>query len=353
LPTDLWIEVLSHCTQKELLVCSQVAQFLNELANSQCLWKTFCKTDWGVSDVTPWKGFDHFKDLYKRLRLLTPLCGLWRASLIPCGGVLFIYMDKDNGLLVGVSLTLNQRGKEQYTSVFHLYVQPPSCDEPYTLHVSKNVPHSRSTSFLQNIVDYFNGTLTISPEATHDEPTGWQKGYIKQTTKGRISIYPWGTDYRRVRCLYTKPGKPYPPAISKVTGLWKGNYGSHGWEIIHVSVENDLISALKVTGDPNVPAGEVTWRARTSHPIVSENGQLNDTFGEESGDPERTHLGYSFAGEGRTARVGFVTPEWNTGFLTLFSPSKINFAWEPHNFGITYRRVESSSEFVDCNIIAN
>jgi hypothetical protein len=41
-------------------------------------------------------------------------------------------------------------------------------------------------------------------------------------------------------------------------GLWVGKYGSHGYELINVTYAGDTLVATKVTGDRNVPRGEVS-----------------------------------------------------------------------------------------------
>jgi len=52
-------------------------------------------------------------------------------------------------------------------------------------------------------------------------------------------------------------------------GLWMGNYGSHGPEVVHITVSERWITATKVTGDVNVPAGEVTWRV-SAHSLTGQ-----------------------------------------------------------------------------------
>ena len=47
---------------------------------------------------------------------------------------------------------------------------------------------------------------------------------------------------------------------SDLTGIWIGDYRTHGDEWVQVSLASGEYQAIKLTGDPFVPAGELTWR---------------------------------------------------------------------------------------------
>jgi len=58
------------------------------------------------------------------------------------------------------------------------------------------------------------------------------------------------------------PTLPEPDVklLSSVAGTYVGDYGPHGPEIIHVRfLEGGMLCGVKVTGDPNVPAGKATF----------------------------------------------------------------------------------------------
>jgi len=53
-----------------------------------------------------------------------------------------------------------------------------------------------------------------------------------------------------------------------VNGLYKGTYGPHGVEMIHVtSDEFGRVTGTKISGDPNVPCGEITFVAYLDSPL--------------------------------------------------------------------------------------
>uniref|UniRef100_A0A670IRE6 F-box protein 31 n=1 Tax=Podarcis muralis TaxID=64176 RepID=A0A670IRE6_PODMU len=50
-------------------------------------------------------------------------------------------------------------------------------------------------------------------------------------------------------------------------GLFKGTYGSHGLEIVMLSFHGKKAKGTKITGDPNIPAGQQTVEIDLAHPI--------------------------------------------------------------------------------------
>lgn len=85
-----------------------------------------------------------------------------------------------------------------------------------------------------------------------------------------------------------------------LTGEWVGTYGSHGDEIVRLSQTEGTLLAVKVTGDANVPAGQVTWRA------CLESGQ----------------------GEGQVAGTGFVNPTFVPARLQVLSRDHLVVTWQ-------------------------
>ncbi|PVD21274.1 hypothetical protein C0Q70_19445 [Pomacea canaliculata] len=68
----------------------------------------------------------------------------------------------------------------------------------------------------------------------------------------------------------TKVPEPRGFSISPVTpGIFKGTYGSHGLEFVQITLSEDGYTLLgnKLTGDPNVPAGETSLYIDLRQPI--------------------------------------------------------------------------------------
>nr|XP_056718185.1 F-box only protein 31 isoform X1 [Euleptes europaea] len=67
--------------------------------------------------------------------------------------------------------------------------------------------------------------------------------------------------YRRIYLPPCSPDDLIKP------GLFKGTYGSHGLEIVMLSFHGKKAKGTKITGDPNIPAGQQTVEIELAHPI--------------------------------------------------------------------------------------
>jgi len=105
------------------------------------------------------------------------------------------------------------------------------------------------------------------------------------------------------------------PTTDVLSGLYLGAFGPHGPEVLKVcrTVSHDgstTVEGVKVTGDENVPAGQVSFRAK----VGRQHKLANDgTYPEELGVTAR------YKGEGCVAQPGFTNPMWVEGELLVFS----------------------------------
>eukprot|EP01119_Soliformovum_irregulare_P019662 TRINITY_DN627_c0_g1_i1.p1 TRINITY_DN627_c0_g1~~TRINITY_DN627_c0_g1_i1.p1 ORF type:complete len:224 (-),score=38.49 TRINITY_DN627_c0_g1_i1:8-679(-) len=106
-----------------------------------------------------------------------------------------------------------------------------------------------------------------------------------------LNITGWKEYYRR--CL----------VFPRIEGVWYGIYGSHGIETLNVTQKGYEASALKVTGDVNVPAGKVSWYT---------------TF---------CHNGEKGWGQIQLAETGFTSPRWGCAELRIISHDELSLIW--------------------------
>jgi len=88
-----------------------------------------------------------------------------------------------------------------------------------------------------------------------------------------------------------------------VTDIWQAEYGVHGEETIQVVQEGYFIHAVKITGDPNVPAGKPTWNIVLFRDRMHGKGQI--------------HL----------ADTGYQNPRWEPAKMTITDRNNFFIYW--------------------------
>lgn len=139
-------------------------------------------------------------------------------------------------------------------------------------------------------------------------------------------------------------------------GLWVGKYGDHGFELVNVTYIGDTLFATKVTGDHNVPKGQLSFQVDLSPKrtlglramgAVSDFEHLSSVSQEESEEIEiyserplepielnqeaaqqwGSRYLQRFHGMGQVASSGFRNAQWMDGQLILVGASYFSFSW--------------------------
>jgi hypothetical protein len=111
----------------------------------------------------------------------------------------------------------------------------------------------------------------------------------------------------------------------QLEGLWVGKYGNHGFEMINVTYVGDTLVATKVTGDKNVPKGEVSFTVDLS-PSATPLEPLE--LQQEAAQPWGCRFLPRFTGQGQVAGENHQLKQWLTGQLILVK-NYFSFAWLP------------------------
>lgn len=118
-------------------------------------------------------------------------------------------------------------------------------------------------------------------------------------------------------------------------GLYIGAFGPHGPEVLRMvrgrwgdepSEDSDAVTAVKLTGDENVPCGAASFRAKVNKSnLITEGGSYPDELGVLA----------RYKGEGRVAKPGFTDSHWVEGELlvlngkggSLTGGAELGFVW--------------------------
>lgn len=118
-------------------------------------------------------------------------------------------------------------------------------------------------------------------------------------------------------------------------GLWVGKYGEHGFEMINVTYVGEVLIANKITGDENVPKGEISFSVDLSahQDAVLEPIELTKDAAEQWG----SKFLQRFVGRGQVASPGFVKPQWLEGQMIIVN-QYFSFAWLPTGHQVFFGR---------------
>ena len=145
-------------------------------------------------------------------------------------------------------------------------------------------------------------------------------------------------------------GKP----THKLEGLWQGSYGAHGVEFVEIRLEGRQLVAHKITGDPNVWAGKVSFMADIDDMVQFDDGYRVNALEEDLGTtrlsqewPDSADRAYEvrvrMRGKGQIAEFGFKNPQWTPAEIIVFVED---------NFAVYWPELQSVSLFQRVNLEA-
>lgn len=109
------------------------------------------------------------------------------------------------------------------------------------------------------------------------------------------------------------------------------SYGEHGAQVINITYVEDTLFAKKVTGDRNVPRGEVTFSVDLSPQNATVLPPIQLVSDLRTGEFQR------FPGRGQVSRKGFKDHRYVEGQLILFE-GQFSFVWVPTKHHVLFTR---------------
>uniref|UniRef100_A0A674PNT6 F-box protein 31 n=1 Tax=Takifugu rubripes TaxID=31033 RepID=A0A674PNT6_TAKRU len=284
LPPELLVEIFSLIPGTALPNVALVCKKFKQILKTETIWRRRCVEEFGMKDDLRKLevGGVSSHDLY--VKLLHPyrhILGLWQPDIGPYGGLLNVVVD---GLFI----------------IGWMYLPPhdPRVEDPmrrrplFRIHLweSKKAtvecmyghkgPHKGDIQTVKK--DEFSTKCNQTdhhrmPGGRQEEFRTWLEEEWGRTLEEIFhehmqelilmkfiytSQYDNCLTYRRIYLPPATPSDLLQP------GLFKGTYGSHGLEIVMLSFHHKSARATKLTGDPNVPAGQLTLEINLSRPVV-------------------------------------------------------------------------------------
>ncbi|XP_035824214.1 F-box only protein 31 isoform X2 [Aplysia californica] len=283
--TELPAEMLQHISafldSRSLATFGSVCRKCREVSEIETLWQGLCKKDFQVTSV---KGWDlSYKHAYTKVLVNCNFLGLKRLALLPYGG------------LVNVSWGVGEIQVNGHTAIGRSDPEHPLICEPYfCIRWSHDLDRLQVFCAQSENSACEEAILIEDPQYPLMYCRGRRESHVRNKRGGKPLKPKYGQSDPRLRrgfndhpgafedhdlsCGFNCPLLSLPALTSEYQqrsrislGLYTGDYGSHGTEILYFmmsSSEPYHLEGLKIVGDPNVPAGYVSLHVSLDKPII-------------------------------------------------------------------------------------
>ncbi|XP_060538454.1 F-box only protein 31 isoform X2 [Pantherophis guttatus] len=283
LPPELLVQIFGSLPGTDLPNLSLVCSAFRRLLRTETIWRRRCKEEYGVCEnlrkleITGVSCQDVYAKLLHRYR---HILGLWQPDIGPYGGLLNVVVD---GLYIIGWMYLTPHdphvdGPMRFKPLFRVHLMERQSATVECMYGHKG-PHSGHIQIVKK--DEFS---TKCNQTDHHRMSGGRQEEFRTWLREE-----WGRTLEDIfhehmqelilmKFIYTSQYDncltyrriylpPRSPEYLIQPGLFKGTYGSHGLEIVMLSFHGKKAKGTKITGDPNIPAGQQTVEIDLAHPI--------------------------------------------------------------------------------------
>ncbi|KAL7824464.1 hypothetical protein AOLI_G00184360 [Acnodon oligacanthus] len=283
LPPELLVEIFSTLPGTALPNLALVCKKFRQILSTETIWRRRCIEEFGMKDDLRKMEVVGVSSRELYVKLLHPyrhILGLWQPDIGPYGGLLNVVVD---GLFIIGWMYLPPHDPRvedpmRRRPLFRIHMWERNKATVECMYGHKG-PHKGDIQTVKK--DEFSTKCNQTdhhrmPGGRQEEFRTWLEEEWGRTLEDIFhehmqelilmkfiytSQYDNCLTYRRIYLPPCLPSDLLQP------GLFKGTYGSHGLEIIMLSFHGSRAKATKLTGDPNVPAGQLTLDIDLSHPV--------------------------------------------------------------------------------------
>ncbi|KAM9509312.1 F-box only protein 31 isoform 2-T2 [Guaruba guarouba] len=283
LPPELLVQIFGSLPGTDLPSLARVCTTFRRILRTDTIWRRRCREEYGVCEnlrkleITGVSCRDVYAKLLHRYR---HILGLWQPDIGPYGGLLNVVVD---GLFIIGWMYLPPHDPHvddpmRFKPLFRIHLMERKAATVECMYGHKG-PHNGHIQVVKK--DEFS---TKCNQTDHHRMSGGRQEEFRTWLReewGRTledifhehmqelilmkfiytSQYDNCLTYRRIYLPPSSPDDLIKP------GLFKGTYGSHGLEIVMLSFHGKKAKGTKITGDPNIPAGQQTVEIDLAHPL--------------------------------------------------------------------------------------
>ncbi|XP_021393622.1 F-box only protein 31 isoform X1 [Lonchura striata] len=327
LPPELLVQIFGSLPGTDLPSLARVCTTFRRILSTDTIWRRRCREEYGVCEnlrkleitgvscqdvyakrINPrvksgrfmkiLPDYEHmeYRDVYTcLLHRYRHILGLWQPDIGPYGGLLNVVVD---GLFIIGWMYLPPHDPHvddpmRFKPLFRIHLMERKCATVECMYGHKG-PHNGHIQIVKK--DEFS---TKCNQTDHHRMSGGRQEEFRTWLReewGRTledifhehmqelilmkfiytSQYDNCLTYRRIYLPPSSPEDLIQP------GLFKGTYGSHGLEIVMLSFHGKKAKGTKITGDPNIPAGQQTVEIDLAHPLQLPDIEILRDFSELS-----------------------------------------------------------------------
>ena len=337
------------------------------------LWLQRCRDEYNIDDYTGWKGVSSYYQFYSRiLYRYGPLLGVWQRRMGCYGGLISI--EARDGKIFGeecvvkcydgssvdeikvvrrpvfVITTTDDREDctvqcqtllhESHAGSIDMKILKNGLVDKFKLVCHAKCRHNPLEN--NDLVFFFDSLyqLWTKDELQQDDTDDHNHTFVNDVIGRKFLTYlSWSHGFTFTRLAPIQGNTPSDQILQ--SGYYAGTYGVHGLEIIRITYNERTISGIKISGDSNVPAGKVTFKAFLNNPISirsSEDSPIllpDDLIPLVNGIPRRVAAIYH--GSGQIAFNGYRLSRFINGKFIIFDSDTCGFAWLGNSFTLFKR----------------